>query len=58
MICMLTLHSTHRRPRQLRRQDLESLIDAGVAHEQFSGRVGDDCCEDEVYAQVCVCLVL
>ena len=36
----------------MRRQDLETLIDSGVASEQFSGRVGDDCCEDEVYSQV------
>ena len=42
-----------RTPRGIRQQQLEDLIDSGVASTEITGRVGDDCCDDEVYPQVC-----
>ena len=58
-----TLHAgsscaAHKQPmlcrsrRGIRRQQLEDLIDSGVASTEITGRVGDDCCEDEIYSQV------
>ena len=38
--------------RGIRQQQLEDLIDSGVASMEITGRVGDDCCEDEIYSQV------
>ena len=44
--------TAHRRHKLHARQTLESLMNSGVAHPEFSGRVGEECCDDEIYNQV------
>ena len=44
--------TAHRKHKLHARQTIESLMSSGVAQTEFSGRVGKECCDDEVYSQV------
>ena len=55
---VITGVTAHRRHKLHARQSLESLMNSGVACTEFSGRVGEECCDDEVYSQVCSCICM
>ncbi len=40
-----------------RLQDFAHLVETGVAHAEFSGRVGE-CCDEEAVSQVCCCSLI
>ena len=49
---VMTGVTAHRLHKLYARHRLESLMRSGVATTEFSGRVGEECCDDEVYSQV------
>lgn len=49
---VMTGVTAHRKHKLHARQTLESLMSSGLTTPQFSGRVGEACCDDEVHSQV------
>ena len=44
--------TAHRKHKLYARQTIDSLMNSGIAQAEFSGRVGEECCDDETYSQV------
>lgn len=49
---VMTGVTAHRKHKLHARQTLESLMSSGLTTPQFSGRVGEACCDDEVHSQI------